>query len=831
MRLFDKNKPQPSLPDSFKASGENESERQSARRLPVRHSLVIPDSQTQQPIYSYLNEPPAHQFQQQQQQQQQQYDDNYTHSAHAATRSSHRLPDSPLTSSYQQAGGSTSNFTPTSPSDLGSTGPFYAPPISEPVLLEAQRRKIRKSLFGLTPKEKHKDKDSSFRSSKVLGRTISVRRKIPGQISPNPQNLNGHPVDLELEYKEEQSIGSRMPLQSRKPPPGASPYSSTINRSSSNIDSEPFDPPRLQRVSTAPLSQEFFQRQSQGHQYQDELRHSGIPHPQLQVDQAHLQEPGANYQLGGPQAFADQVPSARSQSPQLDPHHTPRPPSQQSFGPPSPLNPHYQGFESNQYKSHSRQSLQPPTGTISGQSGMDRQTGLRQSTESMPSGHDSHSQTGPPPNAAPGSNFKGNLPQPGSEEPDRDTPPPPPAKGRDDTSDIDVRTLIQKHEELQAKYIKVKRYYFEKEAQVQQLQNTVAHQRMSTSRTVLDDGEYSTRFGRLDGAINNLAFNIRKDWKSVPPWLQAVVNEDAHLVGTKEMTAVGRACLTRWLVDEIFHRYFHPSLEPNLSRHLKVIERNVRRMGKAASEEEKENHLAKLTAWRRTTLDGLGEVLQGKLAEDHRTHLTATLVEKLTASLEMNLKEPAPPGLENGVAMIVELAIGIAANMPLESRDVIVEYFLPGAPITESHMKLETTLPPLANPGCESRQSSEPSSAVTDRGDQASLKELGIEGPLGDGDAAKDVSSSAANSGHSFKESRKKSVFGSLIYKKPHPNANQSPSDSGRPGSAMLPDGKERDEFDKEETMRIRFAAFVAVEVQGKGAGNVIVKAPVYGLV
>ena len=66
------------------------------------------------------------------------------------------------------------------------------------------------------------------------------------------------------------------------------------------------------------------------------------------------------------------------------------------------------------------------------------------------------------------------------------------------------------------KYRKVKKYYFDKDAQVQQLQNTLAHQRLSQSRTSLDDNEYSNRFQRLDGAINNLAFNIRRDWRSIP---------------------------------------------------------------------------------------------------------------------------------------------------------------------------------------------------------------------------------------------------------------------------------------------------------------------------
>lgn len=361
---------------------------------------------------------------------------------------------------------------------------------------------------------------------------------------------------------------------------------------------------------------------------------------------------------------------------------------------------------------------------------------------------------------------------------------------------------------------------------MQQLQNTVAVQRMSSSRTVLDDNEYTTRFNRLDGAINNLAFNIRKDWKSIPPWLQSYVNDDAHIKGLKEMTAVGRACLTRWIVDEIFDRYFHPSLEPNLSRQLKHIERNVRSLGKFATEEDKENHYSKLSSWRRTTLDGLGENLSNKLGTDHRSHLTRNLVEKLTASLEMNLKTPPPPGLENGVSMILELVIGLISNMPLESREITVEYALPGSPIADSQMKIETTLPPLTNPGSDAR-ASEPSSANTDRVDQSSMKGIGVDstnaGEAGLDDSAKDSNQCP------LKEGRKKSVFGTLMGKKSgpaQPNSNNSNNNNNvdtRPGSAA-------DLREKEEASRIRFSAFVSVAIRQKGVDNVVVKAPVYPL-
>ena len=81
----------------------------------------------------------------------------------------------------------------------------------------------------------------------------------------------------------------------------------------------------------------------------------------------------------------------------------------------------------------------------------------------------------------------------------------------------------------------MKRYYFDKEAQVQHLQNTVAHQRMAVSRTVLDDNEYANRFTRLDGAIKDLAFSVRKDWRSIPAWLHGLVTEDATAAGTKSV--------------------------------------------------------------------------------------------------------------------------------------------------------------------------------------------------------------------------------------------------------------------------------------------------------
>ncbi|KAK2732410.1 hypothetical protein FQN57_002912 [Myotisia sp. PD_48] len=797
-------------------------------------------------------------------QHQQESNISYTHPAHTVIRSEslrHPLQSSPRPFSVHfPPGRPTLSLVPSGPStgepDQHS-GSFSAHPGAVSSILphrgaqasppppETQQRKSRLSFFGLHSRDKDKDKDkekqkekekekhnSSAHGSSRLSRNISVRRKVAAQPTPveNSNIDSAPPFDPPLELDEGSVSDPHMPLSKNKPSQAGqsqSVYPSRgDSRSSSHLGSQSFEPPQVQRVHTDPSGLEYTPpqgRQPQYDQYPEGFHETGQHHPQFQIDQP---------QIHSSHQASDQVSIPPGYSPKLDSYNPPRPPSQQSFGPPSPLNPSYQSLDSNFPKNHFRQSLQPVTGSASSQGVMasEKPTGLRQPgdpTQPPPQLHPQQSQqhhgpnqhqlvqgqpqfSQPPPGMPQGHSLKVN---PQSSGTDRDQEiPPQPGKAKDDQPDIDARALLQKHEELQVKYNRVKKYYFEKDAQVTQLQNTVAHQRMSNSRTVLDDNEYATRFNRLDGAINNLSFNIRKDWKNIPPWLQGVVNGDAHTAGTKVMTAVGRGCLTRWIVDEIFDRYFHPGLEPNLSRQLKQIEKNVRRNDKGGSEEDRDNHLARLSTWRRTTLDGLSDVLQSKLADDHRIHLTKNLVEKLTASLEMNLKSPPPPGLENGVAMIIELAVGIISNIPLESRDVTVEYFLPGTPVSDSHMKLENTFPPLTNANSDARLISEPTSAATDRADQGSMKGL----DTGDGSVTlddKDTSSQAP-------KDRKKSVFGSLISKKPHPGPAE------RPPSANYRDYKERDEL--ETVQKIRFSAFVSVEVRAKGAGNVIVKAPVY---
>lgn len=163
------------------------------------------------------------------------------------------------------------------------------------------------------------------------------------------------------------------------------------------------------------------------------------------------------------------------------------------------------------------------------------------------------------------------------------------------------------------KYKNVKRLYFDGKSQienltlqVEQLQNAVANQRITQSRTAWDDNEYMTRFNRLNGAINNLSFNIRKDWRKVPPWLAKYVSADALRTGKQEMTAVGRAVISKWLMEELFNRCFHPGLEQGLSAQLKQIELSIRDNAYTMHSQEEFHALtASIVSWRMSTLDGL----------------------------------------------------------------------------------------------------------------------------------------------------------------------------------------------------------------------------------
>jgi len=351
-----------------------------------------------------------------------------------------------------------------------------------------------------------------------------------------------------------------------------------------------------------------------------------------------------------------------------------------------------------------------------------------------------------------------------------------------------------------AKYKKVKGLYFEKTSQVEQLQNTLANQRLSQSRTSLDDSEYMTRFQRLEGATTNLAFNIRKDWRTVPAWLSQSVNQDAMKIGKQEMTAVGRACITKFLVDEIFNRTFHPGLEADLSTNLKAVEQNIRRFSPALNNnEESEALTAKVVQWRLATLEGLKDVLGSPESEEYKKQFSRMATTNLTASL-INYLQEVPAGIEDSAHMIVELAVSIASNLPLESRDISISYPMPGDMIQPSLMKVESAIPALENPGAETADAD---SASTGSGDKDEKEEK--------------------SDGKNRKEKTKSGMLSAMMGSSSGANSKKS-SVSAPAGETSIENKKLPREYGAQ---KVRFAGFVAVEVRGR---QVLVKAPVWAI-
>ncbi|KAL6707486.1 hypothetical protein ACN47E_004056 [Coniothyrium glycines] len=422
----------------------------------------------------------------------------------------------------------------------------------------------------------------------------------------------------------------------------------------------------------------------------------------------------------------------------------------------------------------------------------------------------------PPAQASQGQPYRGDKGQQPQQNNDMGRATPPPRGSTSDMTSDEIEKLQKEHEVLREKYQKVKRYFFEQQTQVHQLQNTIANQRLSQSRTSWDDSEYATRFNRLDGLIAQLSFSIRKDWKTIPQWLQIVVNKTAVETGKQEMTAVGRAFISHWLVENIFDKYFHPDLEPGFSTQLQTIAINIRKFSPPChSAEDEESLAAKIINWRLATLEGLVETLRSPSATTYRQNLTDTLNEKLIGSLQMHLNDPAPPDLNGGVPMIVELAVSIAQHLPLESREVHIEYFPPGHGIVSDFMKLESGIPALTAPIRELEEA-----------DRASLRSVTSK--------AEDSSSimeqeQQLQSQNAPKEEKKRGVFSFGGSKKPNPaNLNKRESSLGQGGSQLSltnPPGSSHGPKDEPPPPRVRLAVGVAVQIRGK---SILMKAPVY---
>lgn len=282
------------------------------------------------------------------------------------------------------------------------------------------------------------------------------------------------------------------------------------------------------------------------------------------------------------------------------------------------------------------------------------------------------------------------------------------------------------------------------------------------------------------------------------------------------MTAVGRAYFSQWLVSNIFDMFFHPDLELGLSKDLKDIWHNIRRFCPPFQSAEEEEALAsKMINWRLTTLEGLQDKLRGPSAQGHRERLTQMMNDKLMVDIGPHLVDPPPVDLQVGVSMIIDLAINVASHVPLESREVMIEYFNPLLPIQSEIMKIESGIPALVNPIVVADIS--PSSIAGPEADRASLKSTGTRDST-------DVPDDATG-GRDEKKGR--GMFSGLIggggskVTKPAPG---SASTSAAASAKGVQPGRETPK-DKEE--RVRISTGLAVQIRGR---SVLVKAPVYCL-
>ncbi|KAJ2968336.1 hypothetical protein NUW58_g10243 [Xylaria curta] len=239
-------------------------------------------------------------------------------------------------------------------------------------------------------------------------------------------------------------------------------------------------------------------------------------------------------------------------------------------------------------------------------------------------------------------------------------------------------------------------------------------------------------------------------------------------------------------MEEIFNKCFHPALDVDLSCHLKQIEQNIRRHSYTMNSQEEFDALtAKVVNWRMATLEGLQHALNSADSGDHRADFIKMTTTNLTAMLYRYLNDPPPAGVEGSASMIVELAVGIAANLPLESRDVALTYPMPGDVIQPDIMEPEKTpLPPLP-------------------------------------DMVDDMEENAKDADKAAKREKTKSGMLTMLGGVPHPASSRKGStasiltDTAPPAAASTP----------KDAPRVRFAGFIGVEVRGR---QVLSKAPVW---
>jgi len=217
------------------------------------------------------------------------------------------------------------------------------------------------------------------------------------------------------------------------------------------------------------------------------------------------------------------------------------------------------------------------------------------------------------------------------------------------------------------------------------------------------------------------------------------------------------------------------------------------------NQEESDALTAKVLQWRLATLEGLKDVLSSPESEEHKKQFSRMATANLSANLINYLSEPVPPGIEDSAHMIVELAVSIASNLPLESRDISIVYPMPGDMLQPSMMKVESQIPAL----------------------ETSISDLSAEGDTAStASAEKEEEKVESKDGKLRKDNKKGGMLHAMM---------GSNSSAGQSKKGSAPQGESSSEGKKvsseDAAQKVRFAGFVGVEVRGR---QVLVKAPVW---
>ncbi|RYP25232.1 hypothetical protein DL765_000113 [Monosporascus sp. GIB2] len=210
--------------------------------------------------------------------------------------------------------------------------------------------------------------------------------------------------------------------------------------------------------------------------------------------------------------------------------------------------------------------------------------------------------------------------------------------------------------QLEIHYKSVKKWYWRNKAKIEQLTeqlpDLIKRSEMPPARQDMDTSthELSKKLDRLFDAVDILSMQLEKGSDSLLPQMDDSTSEDGPSSKTPwpEVLAKGRAVVSRGIIEEIFNKCFHPSLDVDLSRQLKEIDIRT----------------SAVMRWRSTTLEGLGDALGAAEGSRNRDSFAAQTTRNFMDHIFRQLwHRPSEKQIGTTISLIVEQAIDIAADI------------------------------------------------------------------------------------------------------------------------------------------------------------------------